>query len=257
MSRSNFASQLATLELKHVDRAVALLWYYRQTQAFEERTASELADDLSDEGFPKPQASRLKAALASSRFTVRGRRKKSFKIDVRRLPELENDYGKLLERKRVEVGDAILPASWVEGTRPYLEGLVHQINGAYEYGFFDACAVLCRRLMESLTIEVYVHQGRQHEIRSSDGRLIGLEKLIRHVRQDKKLTLGRNTPATMDDIKDIGDAAAHDRYYITSKQDVDDVKRKYRRMIQTLLTAAGIRKKFPRGFRGQSLMAVK
>ena len=73
-SRSGFTRELAKLSLSHVERAVALLWYYRQTQEFEERTASELSNDLQDEGFPKPNVTRLRSDLSRSRSTVKGRR---------------------------------------------------------------------------------------------------------------------------------------------------------------------------------------
>lgn len=239
--RSRFARGLASLQLSHTDRAVAFLWYYRQTQEFDERTASELANDLHDEDFPKPNVSRLSNDLRRSRFAIRGRRAGAFQIDVRRLSDLDEKYGQLLKIKKVEVQDAVIPSEWVAGTRLYLERMVHQINGSYEYGFYDACATMCRRLMESLIIETYIHGGRQHEIQS-DGVFFGLERLIAYVRADKKLTLGRNTPKTMTDVKQLGDTAAHDRVYITSKQDIDDLLARYRRMLQDLLAACGIRK---------------
>lgn len=239
--RSRFARGLTSLQLSHTDRAVAFLWYYRQTQEFEERTASELANDLHDEDFPKPNVSRLKNDLRRSRFAINGRRSGAFQIDVRRLSDLDQKYGQLLKIKKIEVQDSVIPSDWVAGTRVYLERLVHQINGSYEYGFYDACATVCRRLMESLIVETYIHGGRHHEIQS-DGVFFGLEKLIAHVRADKKLTLGRNTPKTMTDVKQLGDTAAHDRVYITSKQDIDDLLARYRRMLQDLLAACGIRK---------------
>jgi DNA-binding ferritin-like protein len=95
--------------------------------------------------------------------------------------------------------------------------------------------------MESLIIEIYIYNGRHHEIQN-DGVFLGLEKLIAHVRADRKLTLGRNTPKTMTDVKQVGDTAAHDRVYITSKQDIDDLLTRYRRMLQDLLASCGIRK---------------
>lgn len=239
--RSRFARELASLQLSHTDRAVAFLWYYRQTQEFEERTASELASDLHDEDFPKPHVTRLSSDLRRSRFVIRGRRAGAFQIDVRRLSDLDQKYGQLLKMKKVEVQDIVIPSDWVAGTRLYLERLVHQINGTYEYGFYDACATLCRRLMESLIIETYIHEGRHHEIQT-DGAFFGLEKLIAHVRADRRLTLGRNTPKTMTDVKQLGDTAAHDRVYITSKQDLDDLLARYRRMLQDLLAACGVRK---------------
>lgn len=239
--RSRFASRLATLELSHIDRAVAFLWYYRQTQEFEERTASELANDLHDEDFPEPNVSRLKRDLTRSRFTIKGRRFGSFQIDVRRLSELDETYGPFLKTKKIQVHDSAIPGDWVAGTRVYLERLTHQINGTYEYGFYDACATMCRRLMESLIIETYIHEGRHHEIQNG-GVFFGLEKLIAHIRTDKALTLGRNTPKTMTEVKQLGDTAAHDRVYITSKQDIDDLLARYRRMLQDLLATCGILK---------------
>ncbi len=240
-SRQGFARALANLSLSHVERAIAFLWYYRQTQEFEERTAYELANDLHDEGFPKPNVTRLRYNLTKSRFTVRGRRAGSFQLDVRRLPDLVENYGDFLKVRKVEVTDQIIPSEWVNGTRVYLEKMVHQINGTYEYGFYDGCAALCRRLMESLIVEIYISSGRVREIQS-DGVFFGLEKLISTIRSDKKITFSRNTPKTMTETKQLGDTAAHDRVYITHQQDIDDVKARYRRMIRELLEAADIKK---------------
>jgi len=239
--RARFAKGIASLDLSHTDRAVALLWYYRQTQEFEERTASELANDLHDEGFPKPNVTRLNRDLARSRSTIKGRRSGSFQVDVRRLADLEEKYGQFLRVKKIEVRDSVIPKDWVEGTRVYLEAMVHQINGTYDNGFYDACAAMSRRLMETLIIELYIHGGRTAEIQNN-GLFLSLERLIAHVRADMKLTLGRNTPKTMSEVKQLGDAAAHDRVYITSKQDIDDIIPRYRRMLQDLLAACGIRK---------------
>lgn len=240
-TREGFARELAKLTLSHTDRAIAFLWYYRQTQQFEERTAPALANDLHEEHFPKPNVTRLRRDLSRSKNTVRGKRNGSFQIDVRRLPDLDTKYGPILKIKNVEVSEAIVPAEWVNGTRRYLEQLVHQINGTYDYGFYDGCATLSRRLMESLIIEIYVASNRVYEIQEN-GVFQRLEKLIAIVRNDKNVALGRGTPKTMEDTKLLGDTAAHDRVYITTQLDIDDIKTRYRRMIRELLNLAGIRK---------------
>lgn len=240
-TREAFAKELAKLTLSHAERAIAFLWYYRQTQEFEERTASELASDLHDEGFPKPNVTRLHDDLSRSKHTVRGKREGSFQIDVRRLSDLDTAYVNLLKIKIVQVSESIIPSDWVLGTRRYLEQLVYQINGSYDYGFYDGCATLCRRLMESLIIEIYIASNRTHEIQNN-GVFFGLEKLITIIKNDRKVTLGRNVPKTMGDIKQLGDTAAHDRVYITPPQDIDELKARYRQMIQELLVLAKIKK---------------
>lgn len=240
-TRTDFAHGLAEKNLSHVDRAVALLWYYRHTQEFEERSASALATDLHDEGFPKPNVTRLAADLKRSRYTARGKRPGTFQIDVRQIAALDEAYLPLLGTRRVKVTGAVLASDALAGTRGYLEQLAHQINGAYDSGFFDACAVLCRRLIETLVIEVYIHRGRHHEIQQN-GVFVSLDRLLAHIKGDKSVALGRATPKAMDDVKNLGDTAAHNRTYITTQVDVDDIKTRYRRLIGELLGLAGIKK---------------
>ena len=239
-TRTEFVRKLSLLKLAQVEQAIALLWFYRQTQEYDERTASELANDLFDEGFPKPNVTRLSDELKKSTYTIRGRRKNSFQIDVRKLNKLEENYGEFLNHKIIEISDNIIPTEWVAGTRPYLEKLVWQINGSYELGFYDACAALCRRLMESLIIEVYIFQKRHTDIQEN-GIFISLEKLIKHIQNDSQVALSRNTSKSMPEIKEIGDSAAHDRVYITRQNDIDQIKTRFARMISELLNLAGIR----------------
>lgn len=220
---------------------MALLWYYRHTQEFDERSASALAADLHDEGFPKPNVTRLAADLKRSRYTTRGKRPGTFQVDVRHVAALDDSYLPHLGIRRVKVSGAVLASDTLTGTRGYLEQLAHQINGAYDWGLFDACAVLCRRLMETLIIEVYVNLKRHHEIQQN-GVFVPLERLIAHLKGDTSVALGRTTAKTMDEIKHLGDTAAHDRTYITKQIDIDDIKGRYRKIVGELLVLAGVKK---------------
>jgi hypothetical protein len=241
VKRSEFAQKIAQLKLSHAERATAFLWYYRQTQEYEERSASELASDLHDEDFPKPNVTNLKEALKKSRFTVKGKQKNTFQLDVRKINELDQRYESFLKIKVYQPKYNVIPFEWVQGKRPYLEKIVNQINSTYELGLYDCCIVMCRRLMESLIIEIYIVAKRQSEIQNNKVFFM-LDRLISHIITDQAITLSRNAPKTMKIIKEIGDTAAHDRVYITQSQDIDDVKHKYRRLIQELLTLCRIKK---------------
>lgn len=240
ITRSTFAKQVVAIADTQLDQAIAFLWYYRQTQEYEERTASDLATDLHDEGFSKPNASRLHRALARSRQTIKGRRPKTFQVNIRKLEKLNEKYGHLLGLKQVDVSDAVIPNEWVAGTRLYLIKIVHQINGSYDSGFYDCCAAMCRRLLESLLIETYIVQKRTHEIQKG-GVFVMLDQLIKYAKSDSNLTLSRNTPKTMEEVKQLGDTAAHDRTYVTDQSDIDILRAKFRRVIQELLSLTGIR----------------
>ncbi|MDY6948269.1 MAG: hypothetical protein SXG53_21385 [Pseudomonadota bacterium] len=239
-TRSEFAAAIAPLDLSAEERAVALLWFYRESQEFEERTASELAADLNDEGFPRSNTTRLHSQLMASKYTVRGTRARSFQVSLKRLGELQGKYGQLASVNVVTVEDVILPSAWFLGTRPFFEQVTRQINGAYQYRFYDACAVLCRRLMESLIIEIYIALRRAPEIRPGSGFLM-LDALIRKIKADSAIVLSRGAPSTMDEVKSLGDTAAHDRNYITEPIDLsDDFRLRYRRLIRELMGLASI-----------------
>jgi hypothetical protein len=141
----------------------------------------------------------------------------------------------------VEVRGAIIPPETVAGTRKYIEQMVLEINGSYECSWYDAAAVMCRRLMESLIIEVYISQNRQNEIKSG-GAYLTLEKLIDRISADQSVSLGRSTLKDMKDIKELGDTAAHHRTYITLQPDIDEARTKIRKVILELLALSGIRK---------------
>jgi len=59
--------------------------------------------------------------------------------------------------------------SLVKDTRSYIERIVHQINGSYHRGWYDASAVMIRRLIETLIIEVFEARGIAHKIKDSRG----------------------------------------------------------------------------------------
>ncbi|MGH9759260.1 MAG: hypothetical protein ACREDR_42725, partial [Blastocatellia bacterium] len=60
----------------------------------------------------------------------------------------------------------ILPHAIVRGTRGYIERVVFQVNGCYEKGWFDGCAVMMRRLIETLIIECFEKFGIADKIKN-------------------------------------------------------------------------------------------
>jgi len=239
-ARSEFSQRISQDSYTHWERAVAFLWFYRQTQEFEERTAPELADDMSEEGFPHANVTRLRDDLLKTRFVVRGNRKNSFRLNLKYLPYLSEKFKGLLSQPLPEIQDSIIPNEYIAGTRNYLEKMVNQINGCYQFGFYDGCIILSRRLMESLIIETYISQGRAQEIKNQ-GYFVRLDCLINHICSDPKINLSRNIPVIMREVKDLGDTAAHDRVYITHQYDIDDLKLRLRKLLAELLTISGIR----------------
>ena len=241
MDRRTFIERVASLNLTRPEQAVALLWFYRQNQLFEERSISELADDLHSEGMGRPNVTELKKGLVRSHKVVAGKRKGTVQVNVKHLEELNRKFGPILNLKTVPATSSVLPADTAKGTRLYIEQMVAQINGSYDYGFYDSCAVLLRRLMESLIIEVFIHNNVADEIKA-DGKFLGLENLIKKICSRKDFHMSRSASGTMQDMKQLGDTAAHDRIYITQEQDIKDVRQEARKLIHELLVLSGVLK---------------
>ena len=73
-NRSDFSRNLAQLDLSHLNRAVAFLYYYRETQEFEERSASDLAADLQEGGFVSGWPLRVRRQAMAGRAIRRATR---------------------------------------------------------------------------------------------------------------------------------------------------------------------------------------
>jgi hypothetical protein len=128
----------------------------------------------------------------------------------------------------------------VKGTRSYIEKVANQINGCYEYGWFDACAVMIRRLLETLIIEIFEHHKIQSKIQKN-GDYLYLRDLINITLSETSWSLGRNTKNALPKLKDIGDKSAHSRRYNAIRHDIDDIKIDLRVVLQELLVLASLK----------------
>jgi hypothetical protein len=243
MQRNNletFAAELATLRLRQVDVAVSILWFKDQESLGAEETAADLAQMMNAMALSSSvNVTRLAQQLRRNPDTVSGSTKTTFKIRLSSKRALTEKLEPLLANKPVKVHHHFLPESQTKGTRKYLISLAWQLNGCYEHGFYDGCAVMCRRMIESLLIEAFEASGKSSAIKDASG-YKGLAEIIDTAKSGHHIKLSRNCPKTLDRIKSIGDTAAHDRAYITSQQDMDDISHEFRRVISELLSLANI-----------------
>lgn len=137
--------------------------------------------------------------------------------------------------------DQVLAFSHIRGTTGYLEKVIHQINGSYENGWFDACAVMIRRLVETLIIETFENHKIASKIKNKDGDFFFLRDLITATLQEPQWTLGRATKRALPKLKDVGDKSAHSRRYTAHKRDIDSIKDDLRISVQELLYLAELK----------------
>jgi len=136
----------------------------------------------------------------------------------------------------------VIPPALTRNTRGYIEKIANQINGCYERGWFDACAVMIRRLVETLIIEVFENQKLAHKIQDpKTGDFFYLRDLIDLTIKESSWNLGRNTKTALPHLKDIGDKSAHSRRFVAHRQDIEKHKNELRIVIQELIYLAKIK----------------
>jgi hypothetical protein len=137
--------------------------------------------------------------------------------------------------------EMVLPHSLVKGTRGYIERIAYQVNGCYEYGWYDACAVMMRRMMETLIIEVFEHHNISAQIKNSSGDFFYLSDLISATISQTSWNLGRDTKQALPRLKTLGDQSAHSRRFVAHREDVDKMQADFRIVVQELLFLAKLK----------------
>lgn len=128
----------------------------------------------------------------------------------------------------------ILPFDVVRGTRTYLEQIVNQANGCHEKGWYDACSVMVRKLVEVLIIAVFEAKGEAATIKK-DGNFLMLSGLVDAIIARTDWNLGRETKAALPLLKSLGDRSAHNRHFMARKVDVDKLLPGLRVTVEDLL----------------------
>ena len=136
--------------------------------------------------------------------------------------------------------ELVLAKSLFKGTRKYIEIVVNEINSTYENGCYDACAVMIRRLVETLIIEAFEYHKISDKIKRPTGDFPYLSDLIIHVLNETSWNLTRNAKQALPRLKSIGDLSAHSRRYNAHRQDIDKFILDLRIVVQELLNLANL-----------------
>ncbi|MEW6265852.1 MAG: hypothetical protein AB1641_22495 [Thermodesulfobacteriota bacterium] len=140
------------------------------------------------------------------------------------------------------LSQSVLTRAITSKTRGYIERVVDQINGCYEKGWFDGCAVMMRRLLETLIIESFEAYSLAHKIKNTQtGDFFYLSDLISIAIQEPSWNFGRNTKRALPALKSIGDQSAHSRRYNAHREDIDKLILDFRTVCQELIYLAKLK----------------
>src|SRR5438128_7223730 len=224
MTIDDFIRRADNDNLTTLERARALLWWIGRDDPIRGLTAREVCDVLQRNGHPKQNISRLQSKLANDRATTKAGLD-SWRLHPRSRKQLDKDYANVLAGHTLPLAtDSVLPRELFQSTRGYIEKVVFQLNASYAQGLFDCCAVMCRRVLETLLIEVYEAAARADEVKDSDGHFQMFAGLLSFFEKDHNFNPSRNALKGLRDFKILGDLSAHNRRFNARKDDIDRVR---------------------------------
>lgn len=137
--------------------------------------------------------------------------------------------------------EGLFPLSLLaQSKRGYLMTVGRQMNGCYSNGWYDATAVMMRRLVEIAIIEGFEGKGVAMNIKAKDGNYLQLTDLVAKALSEPSWTLSRNARRALPSLRDVGHMSAHGRYFTAKKEDLDHLRSGCRVVVEEFLHHAGL-----------------
>lgn len=221
-------------------KAIAIIFYRQKFIDQEDVDIGEILEAFYELGMTRPNSARLNKKLKNSKLVINGKRKNSHRFTM---PKMEVYSSGLKLNVTVEptvVYYKILPRDLLPPNRGYLIKISNQINASYECGIYDGCAVLMRRLLETMLIHTYEYLGIEDEIKDTDGNYQQLAVIVGNAKNNQTLSLSRSSKEHMDLFRDLGNWSAHRIYYNTRYDDLSSKIVFYRGLVEELINKSNI-----------------
>jgi hypothetical protein len=125
--------------------------------------------------------------------------------------------------------------------RGYLVAVGRQANGCFAAGWYDGCAVMMRRLLESAIIEAFEARAIASKIKDpATGDFLQLTAIVNAATTEQSWNLPRNVRKQLPSLRDLGHTSAHNRYYLARRDDIDKLAMAYREAVEAFLHLAGL-----------------
>lgn len=245
LSLDGFCEVVKKLSRTNAEKALAILWYFDHEQPDISKTAGHLTKVLDDHHIGTPNQTALAEAIRRTKLANESRNGFSLKPGSRKvirdwLPNLEGI------QPTIDHSQGYLPEPIWKNTRGYIEAVCHELNGSFHHGYYNAAAVMLRRLLETLIIEAYEHLSRETEIKDGGGNYLMLSDLADRVCGEnghKGINLGRDSKKALKEARSIGNWSAHARRFLAHASDLTKLQAGIRLLVQELVQIAELVRK--------------
>jgi len=135
-----------------------------------------------------------------------------------------------------------VPIEIVDGSRGYVVNITRQVNRCFHCESFDACAVMIRKLLETLIIEVFEKKGIASNIKDTSGNYLMFTDLVTKLINSPETPVGKTTKKELPNIATVLNNCAHNRTFNISKSQLVQYQTAIQIAIQELMSLWDIRK---------------
>ena len=137
--------------------------------------------------------------------------------------------------------DPVFPMTLLAQTqRGYLTAIGRQMNESFRSGYYDASAVMMRRLLEVSIVEAFEARGIEANIKGADGNYLHLTDMVKQAIAEPSWNLSRNTKKFLPQLRDVGHLSAHGRYFTAQDSDIVKVQPGIRIVVEEFLHLANL-----------------
>jgi hypothetical protein len=173
-----------------------------------------------------------------SKYAQRGKSQKYIK--KKELYSLVNSTQLIIERSikkefEPEPSNDLFPLSIFDNTRGYLAGFAKEAACAYDYGLYNSCFFMLRKILETLIIELFERKGLETKIKNGNGGYFFLSDLINKLVSETNWHLTKITREDIPKIKKLADSSVHSKRFSAKKTDIENMKTEIRIILQELI----------------------
>jgi hypothetical protein len=243
LSLDGFCEVAKELKKSNAEKALTVLWYFDYTQPGVAKTAGQLTKVLADHHVGTPNQTALAEAIRKTKLASELKDGFSLKPGSRKVIRdwLPQDLEGI--QPAMDHRSGYLPEHTWRNTRGYVEEVCRELNGCFRSAYYNAAAVMLRRLLETLIIEAYEHLGRQTEIKDGGGNYLLLSELAERACGEKGhpgLDLGRDSKNALKDARNVGNWSADARRFLAHASDLIKLRDGVRVLAQELILIADL-----------------
>lgn len=136
----------------------------------------------------------------------------------------------------IEPTNSLFPQSIFLNTRGYLSDFGKEACSSYDFGLYNSCLFMLRKITETLIIELYESKGIQSKIRNANGDNLQLSELIKKVTNEPTWKLTKIVKENLPKIKLLADSSIHSKRFSAKKPDIDNIKTNVRITFEELVS---------------------